>query len=71
MFYPQTDRQTEYKNSKIKVYFQAFVNCKQNNGVRLLLMAKFVYNNAKNTSTDYISFELNYVFILYKKDINS
>lgn len=35
-------------------------------------MAEFVYNNAKNTSTGYISFKLNckfYLQVFYKKDI--
>ena len=36
-------------------------------------MAKFAYNNAKNTNTGYTPFELNYSFYFwafYKKDIN-
>ena len=36
-------------------------------------MAKFAYNNAKNTSTGHISFELNceyYLWVSYKEDIN-
>ncbi len=35
-------------------------------------MAKFVYNNTKNTSTNYISFKLNYRFhlqVLLKKNV--
>lgn len=35
----------------IKVYFQDFIFFEQNNGARLLLMAKFLYNNPKNAST--------------------
>lgn len=36
-------------------------------------MAKFIYNNAKNTSTSHTSFKLNcsyHLWILYKDDIN-
>ena len=36
-------------------------------------MAEFAYNNAKNTSTNYISFELNcgyHLQVFYKKDVN-
>ena len=37
-------------------------------------MAKFAYNNVKNTSTGYILFEFNYKFysqVLFKKDADS
>lgn len=37
-------------------------------------MVKFAYNNVKNTSINYIFFELNfgyYLGIFYKKDVNS
>ena len=40
-FYPQTDFQTKRQNSTIEAYLWAFVNYKQNNWARLLLMAKF------------------------------
>ena len=39
----------------------------------LFLMAKFAYNNIKNTSISYTSFELNcdfYPQTFYKKDVN-
>ena len=58
-FYPQTDSQTKRQNSIMEAYVQAFVNFKQNNWVKLLPMAKFAYNNAKNASTGYMPFELN------------
>ena len=57
-FYSQTNSQTKRKNSVIKVYFRAFVNWKQDDWARLLLMAKFAYNNAKNASISHISLEL-------------
>ncbi len=46
----------------IEIYFRAFVNKKQNNWVKLLPIAMFVYNNIKNFKTSYNSFELNYEF---------
>ena len=36
-------------------------------------MAKFIYNNAKNTSIDHMIFELNHKYhfcIFYEKDLN-
>ena len=57
----------------MEVYFQAFVNFKQNDWARLLPMAEFAYNNTKNASTDFTLFKLNcgyYPRILYKKDLN-
>ena len=35
----------------MEAYLQAFVNFKQNDWARLLLMAEFAYNNVKNAST--------------------
>ena len=43
----------------MEAYLWAFVNFKQNNWARLLPMAKFAYNNAKNASIGHISFKLN------------
>ena len=58
-FHPQTDGQTKHQNSTMEVYLQAFVNFKQNNWARLLPMAEFAYNNAKNASTGHTPFKLN------------
>ena len=58
-FYPQTDRQTERQNSTMEVYLRTFVNFEQNDWARLLPMAEFAYNNAKNASTGHTPFELN------------
>ena len=44
----------------MEAYFCDFVNWEQNDWARLLLMAKFAYNNIKNASTGHILFELNY-----------
>ena len=49
------------------------MNFNQNNNLKLLLIAQFVYNNAKNTSNSYIIFKLNYNYhfcILYTKNID-
>lgn len=56
----------------MEAYFQAFVNFEQNNRVKLLLMAKFTYNNTKNTSTSYTCFKLNCSYqpnVFIEKDI--
>ena len=58
-FHPVTDGQTERQDSIIEMYLQAFVNFEQNDWARLLPMAKFAYNNAKNSSTGHTPFELN------------
>ncbi len=57
----------------MEAYFRAFVNFEKNDWARLLLMAKFVYNNAKNASISYTLFELNCGFHLqafYEEDVN-
>ena len=43
----------------MEAYLRVFVNWKQNDWARLLLMAEFVYNNAKNASTGHTPFEFN------------
>ena len=72
-FHPQTDGQTKKQNSTIEAYLQAFVNFEQNDWARLLLMAEFAYNNAKNTNTSHTLFELNCGYhprVSYKKDLD-
>ncbi len=49
----------ERQNSTMEAYLRAFVNWQQDDWVRLLLMAKFAYNNAKNASTSHTPFKLN------------
>ena len=73
VFHPQTNGQTKRQNSTMEVYLRAFVNFEQNNRARLLLMAEFAYNNAKNASTSYTPFELNCGYhpcVSYEEDIN-
>ena len=58
-FYPQTDAQTKKQNSTMEAYLQVLINYEQNDWARLLPMAEFAYNNAKNASTGPTPFELN------------
>ena len=72
-FHPQTDGQTERKNSTMEAYLRAFVNFEQNNWARPLPMAEFAYNNANNASTGHTPFELNcdyHLHMSYKEDID-
>ena len=72
-FHPQINGQTERQNSIIEVYLRVFVNFKQNDWARVLPMAEFTYNNARNASTSYTPFELNYgyhLWVLYKEDVD-
>ena len=72
-FHPQTYGQTERQNSIMETYFRAFVNFKQNNWARLLPMAEFAYNNAKNGSTGHTPFKLNCSYHLcasFEEDTN-
>ena len=57
----------------MEAYLRAFVNWEQDNWARLLPMAKFAYNNAKNASTGHIPFKLNCGYNLkvsFKKDVD-
>ncbi len=57
----------------MEAYLQAFVNFEQNDWARLLPLAEFAYNNAKNASTGHTSFELNCGFhpqASYEEDVN-
>ena len=57
----------------MEAYLRVFVNFEQNDRAKLLLMAEFVYNNAKNASTGHIPFKLNcryHLQISYEEDIN-
>ena len=72
-FYSQTDGQAERQNSMMEAYLRAFVNFEQNNWARLLLIAEFAYNNAKNASIGFTLFELNCGYhprVFYEKDLD-
>ena len=49
----------------MQAYLQTFVNFKQNNWARLLLIAEFAYNNTKNASTGHTPLELNCEYHLH------
>ena len=72
-FHLQTNDQTERQNSTMEAYLRAFVNFEQNDWARLLPMAEFAYNNAKNASTGYTPFELNCGYhprVSYEEDLD-
>ncbi len=57
----------------MEAYLRVFVNFEQNDWARLLPMAEFAYNNVKNASTSYTSFELNCGYhpkTSYKEDVD-
>ncbi len=57
----------------MEAYLRVFVNFEENNWARLLPMAEFAYNNAKNASTGHTPFELNCGFhprASYEKDVD-
>ncbi len=63
----------ERQNSPIEVYLRPFVNWEQDDWARLLPMAEFAYNNAKNTSTGYTPFKLNCGYhprVSFKEDVD-
>ena len=64
-FHPQTDGQTKQQNRIMEAYLQVFVNFEQNDWARLLPMAEFIYNNAKNSRTGHTPFELTWSYHLY------
>ncbi len=72
-FHPQTDGQTGRQKSTMEAYLRAFVNYEQDNRARLLPMAEFAYNNAKNATTGHTPFELNCGFhprASYEEDVD-
>ena len=72
-FQSQIDSQTKRQNSIIKAYLRVFINWKQNDWAKLLSMAEFTNNNAKNASTSHSLFELNCGYHprdLFENDIN-
>ena len=57
----------------MEVKLQAFVNFKQNDWIRLLPIAEFVYNTSKNASIGHTPFELKCGYhsrMSYKKEVN-
>ncbi len=71
--YTQKNGQTKRQISKIEVYLRSFINWESDDWVRLLQIAKFTYNNAKNASTGYIPFEFNCGYhprVSFKEDVD-
>ena len=57
----------------MEAYLRALVNFKHNNWDKLLLMAKFAYNNTKNASIGHTPFELNcgyHFYVSFEEDTN-
>ena len=72
-FHFQTNGQTEQQNNTMEEYLQVFVKFEQNHQARLLPMAKFAYNNAKNASTGHMPFKLNCSYhsqMLFEEDVD-
>ena len=73
-FDSKTDDQTKRQNSIMEAYFRVFINWEQDDWARLLPIAEFVYNNAKNASTGHIPYKLNYGYhlkVFFKEDVDS
>ena len=64
-FHLQTNGQTKRQNSTMEAYLKTFVNREQNDWARLLPIAEFAYNNAKNASTGHTPFKLKCGFYLW------
>lgn len=57
----------------MEAYLQTILHFEQNDWGRLLPMAQFAYNNAKNASPRQMHFELNYSYhsqVSYKDNVN-
>jgi hypothetical protein len=57
-YQPQTDRQSECSNQKLKQYTQIFTDFHQTNWHHLLPLAQFAFNSWPNTTTKKAPFEL-------------
>ncbi len=57
----------------MEAYLRAFVNWEQDDWARLLPIAEFAYNNAKNASIGHTPFELNIGYhpkVFFKEDVD-
>ena len=59
-YYPETDRQIERTNQKLKQYLRIYVNHRQNNWAKWLATAEFAFNNKVYTVTKMSLFQVNY-----------
>ena len=63
-YHSQTDGQTERMNQTVETYLWHYVSRTQENWVQLLSTAQFVYNNARNETTEVTPFYVNYRYNL-------
>lgn len=57
-FHPQTDGQTECQNQTLEHYLHCFINYHQDDWVRWLPMAQYVYNSSVHSSTGQVPMEV-------------
>ena len=57
---PRTDGQTKQTNQTLEQYLSHYINFKQNNGIDLLPLAQFAYNNYQHSTTRISHFYANY-----------
>lgn len=69
-FYFYTNSKTKWQNNNIQNNFWVSINFEQKNWATLLLMVKYVYINAKNSSLSYTPLQLNckYYFCIFDKN---
>ena len=60
VFHSQTDRQTERVNQELEQYLRMFINHRQEQWLKQLGTAEFVYNNKAHLSTRTLPFKANY-----------
>ena len=60
VFHPQTDRQTEQMNQELEQYLRFFVDHRQKDWLKWLVLAEFVVNNKVYTATKVSPFMANY-----------
>ena len=61
-FHSQTDRQIEWMNQTLECYLCYYINYQQDNWVKLILSAEYVYNSSINSATEKTSFKIYYHF---------
>ena len=61
-FHSQTDEQTEWIYQILEYYLCYYINYQQNNWVKLISSAVYIYNSSINSATEKTSFEIYYHF---------
>lgn len=59
-YHPQSDRQMEHANQEVEKYLKLFCDKHQDNWVRHLSTAEFVFNSHVSSATGYSPFEVLY-----------